>query len=122
MNSIQTATSIDVMQGFIDSKRIQCRAIQELNTDPWVDIVNPSWNWEIFTFRIAPWYIRMIEGDLDRVLCHVDESNQDIVRVITSAEESIDVNGDTILSFSDGIDTWDYAVPVDEEYSESVTI
>ena len=49
MNIEETKRAIEVMQAFVDGKRVESDSL-----GAWIVVDNPIWAWEEFDYRIAP--------------------------------------------------------------------
>lgn len=51
MTREETADCIKVMQAYVEGKQIQ---YVDSETEDWTDIESPTWNWDLYDYRIMP--------------------------------------------------------------------
>jgi hypothetical protein len=59
MNKEQTLKAIEVMQAYVDGKKIQVtpprnQLLIGIAAEQWIDIDNPSWEWRLVDYRVKP--------------------------------------------------------------------
>ena len=96
----KTEHAIEVMNGFLEGKRIECRESDRKNS-AWIQAETPLWNWCQYEYRIAPepkeLYINQYEDskgvEYFRVFSTADEAvrdgtaNSDIVKMAVKYKE-----------------------------------
>lgn len=51
MTREETADCIKVMQAYVEGKQIQ---YVDSETEDWTDIESPTWNWDLYDYRVKP--------------------------------------------------------------------
>ena len=90
MSKKATAEMIDVMRAYVKGEQIEVKPYHE---KIWASVVVPSWNWELYEFRVKPkprewWLIPCTGQTCDDATARDPSLRMEVIRVREVLEEN----------------------------------